>query len=76
MTQNDAKQVVDAIEMFIVAKMLAEKLRNPESEATLDMARTALVDVLGQNRDLLPLPDDSDRRRRRDAAADVPRRFR
>jgi hypothetical protein len=28
------------------------------------------------NHDLAPLPDDSDRRRRRDGDADVPRRFR
>jgi hypothetical protein len=42
-----AEDLVDAIERFISAKLLNERLKNPESSHALDTARRALVEEFG-----------------------------
>jgi hypothetical protein len=42
-----AEGLVDAIERFISAKLLNERLRNPESKRALDTARCALEEAFG-----------------------------
>jgi hypothetical protein len=46
MSEGAAKRLVDVIEAFVAARNVFERLRNPESEAALDKARSALVDLL------------------------------
>jgi hypothetical protein len=46
-----AEDLVDAIERFIEAKLVNERLRNPESKCALDEARDALVAEFGDKRE-------------------------
>jgi hypothetical protein len=46
MSASAAKQLVDAFEAFVAAKIVNLRLRNPESDAVLDKARGALVNLL------------------------------
>jgi hypothetical protein len=46
-----AEDLVDAIERFIEAKMVNDRLKNPESGRALDTARRALVEEFGVPRE-------------------------
>jgi hypothetical protein len=46
MNRSAAEQLANALEAFVMAKMVNERLRNPESELALGKARGALIDSL------------------------------
>jgi hypothetical protein len=45
-SRSAAEELVNAVEAFIAAHILSQKLKNPESGRALDKARGALIDIL------------------------------
>jgi hypothetical protein len=46
MNRSAAEQFANALEAFVMAKMVNERLRNPDSKLALDKARGALINIL------------------------------
>jgi hypothetical protein len=45
-SRSAAEQLANALEAFIMARIMKERLKNPESELALGKARGALIDSL------------------------------